>query len=153
VLALVPPLLSADAESHRAAVRELMELTGVPERVPDVNAQVIALQLQGMPLLEQFRPALEAWMHRYLSWEAVGEQYIDLYVTMFTEQEIEDMLAFYRTPTGRKAVRLLPVLMEKGGEIALEQFRKHQADLQAMILSQGELPDPAGPVVEDPEPK
>lgn len=153
VLGLAPLASSADADSHRAAVLELMELTGVPERVPEVSAQVIALQLQNVPLLDQFRPVVEEWMRRYFSWEAVGSRYVDLYVSLFSEQEIQDMLAFYRTPTGRKAVRLMPVLMEKGGEIALEQFRDHQADLQAMILSQLERLAPTGAGSATPEPK
>jgi hypothetical protein len=153
VLGLAPMASSADADSHRAAVLELMELTGVPERVPQVSAQVIALQLQNVPLLDQFRPVVEAWMRRYFSWEAVGSRYVDLYVSLFTEQEIQDMLAFYRTSTGRKAVQLMPVLMAKGGEIALEQFRAHQADLQAMIQSQLELLGPTGTAPGTLEPK
>jgi hypothetical protein len=38
----------------------------------------------------------------------------DVYVKHFTLKELEDLAKFYRTPTGKKAARLLPKL---GGEI------------------------------------
>jgi hypothetical protein len=36
----------------------------------------------------------------------------------FTDKEIQDMTAFYRTPTGQKAILKLPELMKKGAEYA-----------------------------------
>ena len=43
--------------------------------------------------------------------------FADLFKAEFTEKEILDMIAFYETETGKKAIQKLPSLMEKGRSI------------------------------------
>lgn len=45
-----------------------------------------------------------------------------LYDKIFTEQEIKDMILFYKTPTGKKLVRSLPELMSESNRITTEKF-------------------------------
>jgi len=40
----------------------------------------------------------------------------DVYAQRFTVPELKDMIAFYRTPTGRKVARLLPEIMGEVGK-------------------------------------
>ena len=42
---------------------------------------------------------------------------VDLYVKEFTEDELKELLAFWRTPTGQKAMKTLPSIMQQGGAI------------------------------------
>ena len=58
-----------------------------------------------------------------VNWDKIKPQMTDLYVSNFSENEINDMLAFYRSPTGKKFVEKMPVIMQKSMEIGQKQSR------------------------------
>lgn len=51
---------------------------------------------------------------------------VELYDKYFTEEELKDIIAFYRTPTGKKTVQVMPKLvndtMQKSTEIVLPKI-------------------------------
>nr|WP_284691364.1 DUF2059 domain-containing protein [Pinirhizobacter soli] len=51
---------------------------------------------------------------------------IDLYKKTFSQNEINDMLAFYRTPSGQAVIQKMPALMNQTMAIS-------QAKIQAML--------------------
>lgn len=53
-------------------------------------------------------------------WDAIGPQMIDLYARTFTEAELRDMVAFYKTPAGRKSLEKMPLLLEEGFRLSRE---------------------------------
>ena len=46
-------------------------------------------------------------------WDKLKEDYIDIYADTFAKEELEGMIAFYRTPVGQKFIRKQPELMQK----------------------------------------
>jgi hypothetical protein len=76
-----------------------------------------------------------------VSWKALQPDFVKLYTDNFTDQQIDDILAFYKSPTGQAFIDKQPVLMRQGmqitqGKIAalepqmnalLEQFKKDMA--------------------------
>lgn len=56
------------------------------------------------------------------------EASLPLYDKFFTEPELQDLVAFYRTPTGRKSLQVMPELlaesMQKAGEILGPQISR-----------------------------
>jgi hypothetical protein len=84
------------------------------------------------------------------------EEYVRMYGRYFTEKELDDLIAFYSTPTGRKTIEVLPRLMsdavQAGGQIlgpkieqamteaaeAVEKkrpWRKTMADIRSIAVS------------------
>lgn len=53
-------------------------------------------------------------------WDAIGPQMVELYARTFTEDELRDMVAFYKTPSGRKSLEKMPLLMQEGFRISQE---------------------------------
>ena len=43
-----------------------------------------------------------------LSWERVGPEYVRLYASLYTEDELGQLTAFYESPVGQKSIRLQP---------------------------------------------
>ena len=62
--------------------------------------------------------------------------YFPLYDHYFEESELKDIVAFYRTPAGRKAVLVLPAIMQEGMEAARPQFQPQVMALVAEILAE-----------------
>ena len=49
---------------------------------------------------------------------AMREDFIQIYSKFFTEQELRDVVAFYESPAGRKAIEVLPRIMTEGMQAA-----------------------------------
>ncbi len=60
---------------------------------------------------------------------------ISIYTEAFTEPELQEILRFYRSPAGKKALDQLPELMQKGALVGQELAQKHLDAFQNEILS------------------
>ena len=84
-------------------------------------------------VLAPYRDVLNRFFQKYMSWASVKDDYIKLYMEAFTEKEIGDLVAFYKTKTGKKAAGTIPQLMMKGAAIGQKQVEKHTAELTRML--------------------
>lgn len=70
---------------------------------------------------------------KYLNWENLKDDFIQIYCDAYTEQELKEIYAFYQTPAGRKMVAKTPELTVKGMTITAAKVQANQAELQRMI--------------------
>ncbi len=133
LVAAAPSAADEAADSHRTAAAELLVLMDADSQMMG-GAQAIAdTMLQQNPTLRPFRDVLLEWATRYLTWEKFEVKLVDMYVDVFTESELREMIAFYNTPTGRKSVEMGPTLMQRGAMLGGEVASEHAAELEAMI--------------------
>ncbi len=52
-------------------------------------------------------------MHQDLSWDKLKPIYVNIYRESFTQEEIDGLVAFYRSPAGDALVKKMPVVMQK----------------------------------------
>lgn len=119
--------------SHRQAASELLDLMEKSQDLGEAVSAMIDVQVRANPQIEPFRDILVQWTQRYINWEAMRPRMLELYLQTFTEGEIRDLLAFYRTSTGRKSLEKLPVLMQEGMKIGEAAAQQHRGELDAMI--------------------
>ena len=55
-------------------------------------------------------------------YDQVIEDFIDIYVEIFTEKELKDILKFYKTKTGKKFVEVLPDITQKSMLVGTDIF-------------------------------
>jgi hypothetical protein len=58
---------------------------------------------------------------------------VRLYMDRFSEKELREITAFYRTPAGRKAIDTLPELMRLSATYGLRKAEEHAAELDEMV--------------------
>ena len=58
---------------------------------------------------------------------------VRLYMEAFSEKELREITAFYKTPVGRKAIATMPELMRQGAEIGMKRTQEHAEELQEML--------------------
>jgi hypothetical protein len=79
--------------------------------------------------------------------EQLFEQLIPLYAKYYSEADIDALIAFYRTPTGRKVIETMPALtqesMQIGGGWAQALIPKAQETIHARFASEGLVEEPA----------
>jgi len=138
LLVLVFLLLAAaasrpDKASHREAVEELFGVLGMERAHNKGMEQMLAIQVQQNPQIGLFRDAHRRFFKKHMSWESLKEEFIGVFMEEFSEDEILELIAFYRTPTGKKTVQKLPVLMSKGSRLQARLMRENMPELERMI--------------------
>jgi uncharacterized protein len=123
---LAPPRANAQAEGSPEAMQVATELMAVlsKDMIIQMSGQMIA---QVWPTVEQqlrtARPDIDAATLQELrsEFERLQLEYLTdvmkgapaVYAKYFSAQELRDMLAFYRTSTGEKSLRVLPQVMSE----------------------------------------
>jgi uncharacterized protein len=126
---------AAPSASHLKTAAELLELVHVDRNTAETLDVVLKLQLRQQPNLEPYEHTLRAFVQKYMSWESLKGDYARIYADAFSEEELRQMIAFYRTPTGQKAVKMLPELMAKGAALGHSRVQENREELQRMIRS------------------
>lgn len=146
-LLLAPCLLLADEASKRAKIQEYFQLSEVQRTMEQSVDQVMAAMRNGfMQQLEDVRlttdqnKVIELFHSRVgkivkdaISWEKIKDEYTDLFAKNFTEEEIEGMNVFYRSPAGKAMIQKLPILMQRGSELGQRRMQAAMPDLQRAI--------------------
>ncbi len=66
----------------------------------------------------------------------LAEAYLPLYDRHFEEQELEAIVGFYRSPAGRKMVRVLPVLVNEGVTRTMELIQPQLMRVVGRVLAE-----------------
>ena len=90
-------------------------------------------QAAGNPQLAALRPVMTKFMKKHMSWKSLETEYLKIYVDAFTQGEIEDLLEFYETPTGKKSILVMPKLMQQGATIGQQRVQANLPELKRMI--------------------
>ena len=132
VLAGVPSL-QADEASHRAAAEEMLKEANTDKTMRAAIDTMLDAQLKANRALVPVKDVMKKFLIKHLSYEAVKDELIDLQVKEFTEEELKEIAAFYRSPTGKKFIEKQPLMMQKGAEIGMRRVQENSAELTQMI--------------------
>lgn len=120
-------------ESHCRAVLRLFDAMNARETYDMAIAKALDAQLMAQPDIAPFRGVMERFFAEYASWDAILPDVVMSYMEEFTEVEVDEITAFYKTPTGKKAVERLPALFERGSQIGMKAVQNNQSHLIRMI--------------------
>jgi hypothetical protein len=73
------------------------------------------------------------WYRQAIARGDFESEMVKLYMDTFSEKELAEILAFYKTPAGRKAIEATPQLMAKGAEVGRRYAREHPEELQDVL--------------------
>jgi hypothetical protein len=115
-------------KEHRALAEELIKITDGDTVMEKMKAQVtmifqqIASQMNiqeaDKPKLEKYSARFDAILKEEMSWEKVKTQYLDLYTSVFTEEETKGLVDFYKSDLGKKVTAKMPELMQQSMTVA-----------------------------------
>lgn len=71
-------------------------------------------------------------MSKELSWDNLKGDYIALYAETFSVDELQGLLAFYKSPTGAAFLKKQPELMQRSMELSQRMMRQVLPKLQAL---------------------
>jgi len=121
--------------THQRAAEELLIMSGADRNAQTMAKTISDAQLGNLPpgippaKVEKMRTAIEGWTQKVLGWKNMREPMIEMYVEAYTEKELNEIMAFYKTPTGAKSLELMPELTQKGAAISQALATARQAEL------------------------
>jgi hypothetical protein len=124
---------SPDGASQREQVETLFRLTQMETKIQESVASVVQLELQQNPQLQGDKQVLEAFLQKYIGWQALKDDIADMYMRTFSEQELKEMNAFYITPTGQKVITVVPQLVQQRNQLAMQRLQQHIGELKQLI--------------------
>ena len=115
---------AADIPPSEASIHELLQVTRAHKLLDTVMAQLddllrrsVQQAMAGQPIDAGEQKILDAQigklndlLKQQMSWDKMEPMYVDLYRQTFTQKEVNDMLAFYRTPSGQSMIAKMPAL-------------------------------------------
>ena len=103
------------------------------QKIDESVANVLALQISQNPGLKSHQDVVNEFLERHIGWGSLKDALTDMYMQEFTEQEVNDMNTFYSSPTGRKVIERLPVLVQMRNQLASQRLQENIGELRYEI--------------------
>ncbi len=116
----------------------------MPQMYEATINKTVDQEIKNDPSLEEYRPEINKFLHKYMGWDAVKDRVAALYASYLNKEEIEQLIIFYSSPTGQKILSVLPDLMTKAFAMSHQIVSDHQAELQKMIADKMKKGEHAG---------
>jgi hypothetical protein len=135
----VKPVL-ADDTSERALASQLIDMTRGKEAMRAgidsvFNGVIQNLAQHGLPQagIDEFKGAIDKWYAAEINFEDIRPKLIDAYVKEFTEDDLKQIVTFYQSPVGQKAIKEMPGVMKEGASIEQDYTKDKIATLDAQL--------------------
>lgn len=140
VLLLVLPVVAAAGDAERRQLAEqFLNVNKVKDQVEMMYQKVegiITSQIEAIEIPDEREKNLLAMqkiardlLFEGLSWEGLKEEYIQLYTDSFSEEELQGIIDFSKSPLGQKMAEMSPILMQRSMEIG----RQHAQQVMPLV--------------------
>ncbi len=121
------------AEEAVKAAHELLEMMDMPNLYAQTVKATVDAQTTQNPEMAAYEDIFTEFFTKYMGWDNMKDDIAKIYATNFSAQEIQEMIAFYKTPVGQKTIKLLPKLSREGVVLGQKKLMENQAELKQMI--------------------
>ncbi|MDW5264750.1 MULTISPECIES: DUF2059 domain-containing protein [Acidobacteriaceae] len=159
-LLLITPLFAhADEASKKAKVEELMQLTNMNQLMTQMLGQMsermkasAAEQSANLKLTPAQQTVYDDYQQRIgnlitgsVNWDKMKPIMVQVYDETYTEEELDGILSFYRSPAGKAMVAKAPQLMSKSMALMVQQMRTLQPQIEQLTKDFAEQMQKSGP--------
>jgi len=162
VLALscaIAPLnaFAADQPPSEASIKQLLEVTQVRKLLESTMAQMDAVLkqatqqvTQGQKITPEVQKQIDkgraesiAMVKEILDWNKLEPMYVRIYQKSFNQQEIDSLVAMYKSPTGQMLLTKMPIVlqntmseMQQSLQPVVQRIQRMQQDVLAQIQAE-----------------
>ncbi len=84
--------------------------------------------------MDEMQDKLMVILSDAISWDKIKPDYVKLYADAYTEDELDGIVAFYKSPAGQAMVANTPVMMNKANVLVEERLKAAAPQIQKLIL-------------------
>jgi uncharacterized protein len=122
----------APVSPHEKAARDLVRLVSGRE-IAKTGMEAMVKDIRSDPDTAPYEDVFRAWYQKFFAENDAESEMVKLYMETFSEKELLEITAFYKTPAGRKAITALPELMTQAAEVGMRRTEEHRAELMEML--------------------
>jgi hypothetical protein len=108
---------NADEKMSHKAAEELVTVLQFDKRFEKSIDTFINDFVQKYPALAEYRDALKRTYFRVFNLREVREEVIQMYMKELNEKELQDLLAYYKSPLGQKALKVAAKVSETAQKV------------------------------------
>jgi hypothetical protein len=97
-------------------------MPGADHATPEQQKQITDFQQRVMDTVNQ-----------KIGWKALEPDFISLYSSTYTEEELDGIIAFYKSPVGQKMIEKTPELTAKSTQVTQQKMSELQPLLNQMV--------------------
>ncbi len=136
IMMMMTTMVVRAAGDPRGEAERLLDSMGMAQVLEQSIDQMLTLQVQQNPAMAPYQQVMSQFLHKHMSYTSLKPLLVDMYSEAFTAQELQDLNAFYQTPTGRKSIALMPQLTAQGAKLGAAKVQQNIAELQQMIAQE-----------------
>ncbi len=117
----------ADSASHAGSAERFLQLANADRLAVPVYAQVQQMFAQRFAeaqapdtkkaLLERYQAQANTALDKAIGWDKLKPDLVALYTSQFSETELNQLIAFYESPLGKKMLSKLPELNARSAQL------------------------------------
>jgi hypothetical protein len=141
-LILLIPFTALGGDKVKLA-KEIMELTNVNQVMKQVEVQFEQMQNQMISQLnipsdkkvkaQDFQNKLRKKMFEIMSPDKMEKEYLELFTSVYTTEELRGIVKFYKSPVGKSMLEKNPIIIKKVMEMSQNKVRVLMPELQKMV--------------------
>ncbi len=119
-----------------ATAKKLFKVMNLSENYQETIKKGVDFQIRANPQLAPFKNVMLSFFQKYMGWDSIKDDLAKIYSDKFTVNEMNQLIKFYKTPVGKKSIKLMPYLYEQGSIIGQKRVQQHIGELQKMIAEE-----------------
>lgn len=138
---------AVETPASEASIKEMLALSDARKIVDSMFAQVNGMMRTTMQqsigarevspeeqkTLDSVSSKVVAVMQEELSWDKLEPLYVSIYQKSFTQEEVDGLIAFYKSPAGAALMKKTPVVMQQSMAAMQERMGPMMQKLQGII--------------------
>jgi hypothetical protein len=147
LLVMLPAAAHADETSHVAKVHEFFKVAKLDQLTTQIMKQAMdqvnsgaMQQMLGVTLtaeqqkqVDELNAKVSKVLTNAIGWDKLEPEYTKMYAAAFTEQQMDDILAFYKSPTGQAMIEKNPELLQQSSALAQQRMAVATPEIQKLI--------------------
>jgi uncharacterized protein len=152
-LLVAGPAFANDAPPTEESIQQLLALTNVRQLLDQMNGQMDGLMANAMQsaqqgqaltperqaVLDRMKEKMAAAVRESLNWDTLEPLYVRTYRASLTQDELDGMISFYKSPAGQAYIKKMPVIMQTIlGEMQamIKPLQQKLADIQKETIQE-----------------
>ncbi|TKB46005.1 DUF2059 domain-containing protein [Ferrimonas sediminicola] len=142
VLLLLPVSVWVDPQSKQQMINELIDVMQMESSTDATYEQMdgmmkglsaqMGIKPEEQPIYDRFYEKMTELFKEEVSWQKLSPVMVESYQKHFTEREIREMLAFYKTETGQSIIAKQPLVMQEAAMASQQIIRVLMPKIQAL---------------------
>src|SRR5690606_7393431 len=125
----------AQTPAHLAAADDLLVAMDARAQYESALVSAMDAELAADPSLAPYRDVMLGFLQEYVSWERVKGDYARVYAQRFSEADLREVTAFYRTPVGRRFAEKNADVANELAQINTRIVESNQDELVSRIIA------------------